>query len=71
LIPEFWINQAALIFTRPSAVGQRGASSGKVEALSILIIGLVKKDPADQESLSLGSSNIPFAARSCITALRT
>ena len=43
---------------------------GSLAAVAASIIGLVKKEPADQESRSLGFSNIPLAARSSSTALR-
>ena len=64
------MSQAALVLIRPSACGQRGAPSGKVAATSAVTIGFVKKEPADQESRSLGFNNMPFAARSSRTALR-
>ena len=65
------MSHAALVFTEPSAVGQRGAPSGSRSATSFETIGFVKNEPADQESGSFGLRSIPFAARSSRTVART
>src|SRR5699024_9838805 len=67
--PACSISQAAEVFVLPSifaplsgsVTGYRGASAGRVSGSSTM--GLVKKDPADHESWSSGSSTIPFERR--------
>ena len=80
------MSQAALVLTSPSmtgaalvpsttcewsVTGKRGASSGSCSACSVVRIGLVKKEPADQVSWSVPSSTIPLERRSSRTASRS
>src|SRR6266545_6645202 len=67
-MPACSISQAALVLTRPSRSGHRGAPSGTTAGSTI---GLVKNDPALQVSWSSGSSTMPLPRRSPSTASRT
>ena len=65
------MSQAALVFTRPSSAGKRGASSGSAAASAGLRSGLVKNEPALHVSWSAASSTMPLRARRASTVSRT